>query len=134
MKNVFDYNKKYKLEEVINIIGFILNGTVISQKIFIPLKIVGGMDFILEILLDTYGTQGNYSVLRLKIINTIEQTSESNVIIHIEDNKYGIKPTNLPYSGYFNQSGNSFYGYVPDFNLIKKDVDKFIELNGFKRK
>lgn len=134
MESIFEKQKKYTLNEVVEKIGKLLEGTVISKDIFIPLK-KDKIDFVAKVTFDTYSTQGSYCVLRVKVIETNTQKSEISLNLNISDKKYGSDSRfTQGAAGHFWTYDDSFYGYVPDFNLIKKDFNLFLDLQGFKRK
>lgn len=132
MRNIFDYNTKYSLENVTNIFG---NGIIQSLKnsrknkvLVIGRKILIKSDKLnSEIWLDTSGIHDNYDTIRIKVIETSTQNSTNTLSIRITDKKYGESPRKEVPGGHFWAYDHQFYMYVPDFNLIIKDIIDYLE-------
>jgi len=130
------YNKdtKYSLEEVTKILGNSLTTSLKKAKVLtISNKIIvkGKAKVNAELYFDTYGTHGDYTVIRIKIVETQTQKSENTLVIHITDKKYRpstFTRTDLNKAGHFWTHDNSFYGYVPNFTLILKDIKDYLEI------
>lgn len=128
---MFNKNTSYTLEQITIMLfaavkaatGFDA-GMAIGRKIVIknPLNSLS-----VEIALDTAGTSGHYSMLRLRVINYKTQNCENTANINITDAKYRTPGTSLG-GGYFWTYDNSFYGYVPDFKKIVADLVAYTEM------
>ena len=133
MKNLFEYRTKYTLEEVTNTLGLAIKNSLKEFKTckFVKVMVIGrkilvkGNRLNAEIWLDTNGVHDNYEVIRVKIVETQTQKSENHVVVRLNDKKYGYRE-DLKGAHYWGNS-QTFYAYVPDFNLIVKDITEYLE-------
>lgn len=131
---LYTKDRKYSQEEIADILyKAILNRVKVDASMLIGRKIVlknKKNNLSAEIYFDTATTSGIYSTIRIKIINSATQTQENIATIRIDDVKYGNPPikAKLPNSGHYWEYDKSFYGYVPDFNLILNDIAEYLNL------
>jgi len=128
MKNIFEYQKKYSLSEITRILGDELKS--INYKVLaIGNKIiVKGDELSAEIYFNSSGAISDYNVIDIKIINTKSQISNNFLRIPLTDRKYGFREDLK--GGHFWTHTNEWYAYVPDFNIILKDIDDYLRLIG----
>ena len=126
MKPLFDIKKKYTLIEVTEILGNALFEILSAQLLIVGKKIiVKGYSALNAEIFFNNSESSTYKYIVIKIINTKNQTSENYLTIDMSDKKYGSNP-NLS-GGYFWTAYSEWYSYVPDFDLILKDIKDSLE-------
>jgi len=124
---LFEYRKKYTLHEITEILGSEIRKATGAKILIIGNKIVvkGEGELNAEIYFDSTEAS-TYCLIRIKIINTKSQVTNNQLKIDMRDKKYGVGRADLK-GGYFWTYDNTWYGHVPDFNIIIKEIKETLE-------